>query len=343
MKKSFQRPSRPSPKKKSVRKPLRNRSRATSEDKGEEAAASASATRQTTAYLKKLFSEVGFAIDTKKGQNFLVDLNLLDLLERSAEIQPDDIVLEVGSGTAALTERLARAAFRVVTIEIDSRLATLAQDRLVDADNVRLVNTDVLARKNKLSADVLSALDEAEQERLTAGKEGRFLLVANLPYCVATPVISNLILSRPFASATVTVQYEMAERMTATAGHHSYNALSVWIGSQCRSEIIRILPPAVFWPRPKVDSAIVRLDLQEHRRSQILDLPRFHTFLRNIFCHRRKVLRGVLISLAGGKKNPEAVARIDMIYEKFNLERNIRAESIDPDTFVKIEREFSLP
>jgi 16S rRNA (adenine1518-N6/adenine1519-N6)-dimethyltransferase len=135
----------------------------------------------------------------------------------------------------------------------------------------------------------------------------------------------------------------MAERMTALAGHHSYNALSVWIGSQCRSEIVRSLPPAAFWPRPKVDSAIVRLDLEEHRRSQILDLPRFHTFLRNIFCHRRKVLRGVLISLAGGKKNPDVVAKIDTIYEKFDLERNIRAESIDPDTFVKIEREFSLP
>ncbi|MBT3212480.1 MAG: ribosomal RNA small subunit methyltransferase A [Planctomycetaceae bacterium] len=343
MKKMFQRPSKPSHKKKSLRKPPRNPQRVTSGDKGEEAVASTSATRQTTAYLKKLFSEVGFAIDTKKGQNFLVDLNLLDLLERSAEIQPDDIVLEVGSGTAALTERLARAAFRVVTIEIDSRLATLAQDRLVDADNVRLVNTDVLARKNKLSPDVLSALDAAEKERLAMDKTGRFLLVANLPYCVATPVISNLMLCRPFASATVTVQYEMAERMTASAGHHSYNALSVWIGSQCRSEIIRSLPPAAFWPRPKVDSAIVRLNLEEDRRSQILDLPRFHTFLRNIFCHRRKVLRGVLISLAGGKKNPKVVAKIDTIYEKFDLERNIRAESIDPDTFVKIEREFSSP
>ncbi|MBT4158498.1 MAG: ribosomal RNA small subunit methyltransferase A [Planctomycetaceae bacterium] len=343
MKKPFQRPSKPSHKKKSQRKPPRNPQRVTSGDNGEEAVASTSATRQTTAYLKKLFSEVGFAIDTKKGQNFLVDLNLLDLLERSAEIQPDDIILEVGSGTAALTERLARAAFRVVTIEIDSRLATLAQDRLVDADNVRLVNTDVLARKNKLSPDVLSALDDAEKDRLAKDKKGRFLLVANLPYCVATPVISNLMLCRPFASATVTVQYEMAERMTALAGHHSYNALSVWIGSQCRSEIVRSLPPAAFWPRPKVDSAIVRLDLEEHRRSQVLDLPRFHTFLRNIFCHRRKVLRGVLISLAGGKKNPDVVAKIDTIYEKFDLERNIRAESIDPDTFVKIEREFSLP
>ena len=90
------------------------------------------ATRQTTAYLKNLFSEVGFSIDSKKGQNFLVDINLLDLLERTADVQPDDIVLEVGTGTAALTERLARSAFRVVTVEIDSRLATLAHDRLVD-------------------------------------------------------------------------------------------------------------------------------------------------------------------------------------------------------------------
>ena len=118
--------------------------------KSEQSVVASQATRQTTAYLKKLFSEVGFSIDTKKGQNFLVDLNLLDLLERTADIQPDDIVLEVGSGTAALTERLARSAYRVVTIEIDSRLATLARDRLIDADNVNLVNAYVLAGKNRL-------------------------------------------------------------------------------------------------------------------------------------------------------------------------------------------------
>ena len=309
--------------------------------KSEQSVTASLATRQTTAYLKKLFSEVGFSIDTKKGQNFLVDLNLLDLLERSADIQPDDIVLEVGSGTAALTERLAQSAFRVVTIEIDSRLATLAHDRLIDVDNVHLVNTDVLAGKNKLSPQVLSALDAAEKQRQAAGKNGRFLLVANLPYCVATPVISNLLLTKPFSSATVTVQYEMADRMTASAGHHSYNALSIWIGSQCRSEIIRVLPPAAFWPRPKIDSAIVRLDLEEHRRAQISDLPRFHAFVRDIFCHRRKVLRGVLMRLAGGKKNPDAVSRIDRLYDTLELEKNIRAESIDPDTFVRLEHEFS--
>ena len=88
--------------------------------------------RQTTAYLKQLFVQVGFTIDARRGQNFLVDLNLLDLLERSAGIGRDDVVFEVGSGTGALTERLARSAKRVITAEIDPRLSQLARDRLIE-------------------------------------------------------------------------------------------------------------------------------------------------------------------------------------------------------------------
>jgi 16S rRNA (adenine1518-N6/adenine1519-N6)-dimethyltransferase len=299
------------------------------------------AARQTTAYLRKLFAEVGFTIDARKGQNFLVDLNLLDLLERSAAIQPDDVVLEVGGGTAALTERLSRAAFRVVTAEIDPRLATLARDRLIDAENVTIVEGDVLARKHQLAPAVLNAVTAAEADRRAAGHSGRFLLVANLPYCVATPVISNLLMAHPFASATVTVQREMGERMIATAGSHSYNALSVWVGAQCRGEIVRILPPSAFWPRPKVDSAIVHLELDENRRSRIENLPRFHDFVRNIFCHRRKVLRGVLVRMAGGKQLPEAVEKIDQLFADFGFQRSIRAEAIDPDTFVRLEQAFA--
>ena len=303
--------------------------------------AAAKAARQTTAYLKKLFAEVGFSIDARRGQNFLVDLNLLDLLERSAEIEPDDIVLEVGSGTAALTERLSRAAFRVVTVEIDPRLATLARDRLVDCDNVELVEGDVLAGKHQLAPEVLTALDAAVAARREARRRGRFLLVANLPYCVATPVISNLLLVRPFDAATVTVQREMAERMIASPGSGSYNALSVWVGAQCHGEIIRVLPPSAFWPRPKVDSAIVRLDLEPKRRQTMTDLTRFHTFVRDVFCHRRKLLRGVLIRLAGGKQQPSAVNRVEKLYQKFGFDRSIRAEEITPDTFVALQQEFA--
>lgn len=303
--------------------------------------AAAQAARQTTAYLKKLFSDVGFSIDARRGQNFLVDLNLLDLLERSAAIEPDDIVLEVGSGTAALTERLSRAAFRVVTVEIDPRLATLANDRLIDCGNVELVAEDVLAGKHQLAPAVLTALDAAEAARQTAGRSGRFLLVANLPYCVATPVISNLLMVRPFAAATVTVQREMAERMIAPPSTRAYNALSVWVGAQCRGEIVRVLPPTAFWPRPKIDSAIVRLDLEPERREAIPDLTQFHEFVRDIFCHRRKLLRGLLIRLAGGKQKPEAITRVDKLYQRFGFDRSIRAEEIAPDTFVALQREFA--
>lgn len=303
--------------------------------------AAAKAARQTTAYLKRLFGEVGFSIDARRGQNFLVDLNLLDLLERTAEIEPDDIVLEVGSGTAALTERLSRAAFRVVTVEIDPRLATLARDRLIDCENVDLIEGDVLAGKHRLSPAVLAALDAAEAGRQAAGQTGRFLLVANLPYCVATPVISNLLLVRPFAAAVVTVQREMAERMNASPGSSSYNALSVWVGAQCRGQIVRVLPPSAFWPRPKIDSAIVRLDLEPERRRRIGGLADFHAFVRDIFCHRRKLLRGVLIRLAGGKQQPAAVARVDTLYQRFGFDRSIRAEEIDPDTFVRLQQEFA--
>ncbi len=296
--------------------------------------------RQTTAYLKELFAQVGFTIDAKRGQNFLVDLNLLDLLERSAGITAADVVLEVGTGTGALTERLARAARHVVTCEVDPRLAQLARERLIDSDTVTLVEGDVLASKHRFAPAVLAALDAA---RATA-PGGRLLLVANLPYCVATPVISNLLaLPRPFDSATVTVQREMGERMISAAGSHSYNALSVWIGAQCRSELVRILPPSVFWPRPKVDSAIVRLDLEPERRAAIGDLGRFHDFVRDIFCHRRKHLRGVLLRMAAQKTGDKEAAKrvVEEIFTTLTFAPDIRAEDIPPDVFVELDKLFA--
>ena len=293
--------------------------------------------RQTTAYLKDLFQQVGFTIDARRGQNFLVDLNLVDLLVRAAMIDPADVVLEVGTGTGVVTERTSAAASRVIAAEIDPRLAQLARERLVDRDNVVLVEGDALASKHRFAPELLAQLDAA----LDASPGGRLLLVANLPYCVATPVISNLLARpRPFDAAVVTVQREMAERMTAVAGTSSYNALSVWVGAQCRGEIIRVLPPSVFWPRPKVDSAIVRLDLEPGRRAAIGDLGRFHDFVREIFCHRRKVLRGILLRMAGGKKTDVAHATVERAYDALGLPATIRAEDIPPDDFVRLAKAF---
>ena len=188
----------------------------------------------------------------------------------------------------------------------------MARDRLIESDTVTLIDGDVLAGKHRFAPAVLEAVATA----VAASPGGRFLLVANLPYCVATPVISNLLaLPRPFDTAVVTVQREMAERMVAAAGSSSYNGLSVWVGSQCSGEILRILPPSVFWPRPKVESAIVRIDLEPARRAAITDLGRFHAFVREVFCHRRKVLRGILLRMAGGKGSDAAKARVAATFE----------------------------
>lgn len=293
--------------------------------------------RQTAGYLKKWFAEVGFTIDARKGQNFLVDLNLIDVLLQSAEIGPKDVVLEVGSGTGSLTANLARAAHRVVSVEVDPRLAQLARDHCVDLPNVELVEGDVLAGKHRLATAVTDAVERARAD----APEGRFLLVANLPYCVATPVISNLLATpHAFDRAAVTVQKEMADRLTARPGTSDYSGLSVWIGAQCRTSIERILPPTVFWPRPKVDSAIVRIDLDPERRARIEDRNRFHAFVRDVFCHRRKALKGVLVRMAGGKQNPSAREAVTAVYREMDLDEGVRAESITPERFVDLEKTF---
>jgi len=124
----------------------------------------------------------------------------------------------------------------------------------------------------------------------------------------------------------VTIQKELADRITALPGTKDYNALSIWIQSQCETEIIRVLPPDVFWPRPKVHSAIIRIRPDKARREQIPDLAFFHTFVRSIFCHRRKFLRSVL--LAAFKKQL-GKAEIDDAIHELHLDGQCRAEQLD--------------
>lgn len=293
--------------------------------------------RQTTAYLRRRFTQVGFTLDPRRGQNFLVDLNIHDTIERLAAIGPDDVVLEVGSGTGSLTTRLASSAGRVVSVEIDRRLAQLARESCIEAANLDLIEGDVLAGKHRLAPAVLDALDRAT----AACPRGRLLLVANLPYCVATPLIANLLGSpRPFDAAVVTVQKEVADRIAAEPGSRDYGALSVWVQSQCTAAIDRILPPSVFWPRPKVDSAIVRIDLDPARRARIDDLAGLQVFLREVFCHRRKAIRGTLVRLAGGRENAESRAFVALLEEELSLPAGARPESIDPDRFVRLAKRF---
>ena len=280
------------------------------------------APRQTVSYLVGRFREVGLRPDARHGQNFLVDLNLLELLARTADPGPDDVMLEVGTGTGSLTGLLAAQAAAVVSVEIDEHLHQLASEALIDCENVTLLHQDALRNKNNIHPNVLAAV----KEKLDEAPGRRLKLAANLPYSIATPIISNLLSTEVTpVSMTVTIQKELAERITARPSTKDYSALSVWVQSLCDAEIVRVMPPSVFWPRPKVESAIVHIVPREEKRRRIPDLNFFHSFVRAMFFHRRKFLRSVI--LAGYKQLDKPA--VDEIIAALSLGGNARAEQLD--------------
>ena len=169
-------------------------------------------------------------------------------------------------------------------------------------------------------------MDLVREAMTRIGEEARFLLVANLPYNVATPIISNLLHQTPPPDAmVVTIQKELADRMIAEPGSKDYGALSIWIQSVCDVQIVRVLGPKVFWPRPKVDSAVIRLDLDQERRLKIPDLDYFHTTVRSLFFHRRKFLRSNVIS---AMKNRLDKPQVDEILQSLGHGETSRAEEL---------------
>lgn len=292
----------------------------------------ASATNQTISYLGRRFSESGLRLDARQGQNFLIDQNLLRLIVERATIDRRDVVLEVGTGTGALTSLIAMRAGCVVTVEIDEQLHQLASEELIEHQNVVQLRADALKNKSTLNPQVIAAVEK----ELAAAPSSRFKLVANLPYNVATPVIANLLASPSVPhSMTVTVQKEMADRLVARAGSKDYGALSIWIQSQCRVELVRTLAPSVFWPRPKVHSAIVHVEIDQRLRDGIADLAFFHDFVRALFQHRRKFLRGVLASTFKGQLDKPA---IDRILADEGIRPESRAEQLDVPTIGRLAR-----
>ncbi|MCA9195110.1 MAG: ribosomal RNA small subunit methyltransferase A [Planctomycetales bacterium] len=290
------------------------------------------APRQTFSYLQHQFAAAGLQPQTRFGQNFLIDLNLVELIAKTAELTPQDVVLEVGTGMGSLTTIMAAQAGHVLTVEIDHFLAPLAQREFERFDNITLMQQDALKSKNQLHPQVVETLVGITQSI----PDAKIKLVANLPYNVATPILSNLLDIQPLPTRMVaTIQRELAERITAPISCKDYSALSIWIQAQCQAEIVRIMPPAVFWPRPKVDSAILDIRPQSELRSRIEDPHHFHALIRDIFLHRRKFLRS---ALASAIKDRASKAQVDQILKSMELQPNVRAEELTPEQFIQLDR-----
>lgn len=286
--------------------------------------------RQTLSYLRNWFEACGIEPKNKLGQNFLIDLNLLDLLLRAAELTKDDMAFEVGSGTGSLTAQLAEQAGAVVTVEIDPAFISLAKESVAGLGNVTLLHADILKTKNELNPGVLAALDEARQRHGCKNLK----LVANLPFAVATPLIGNLLISDVAVERmVVTVQWEIAERLMAQPGTKEYSSLAVLVQSVADVELVRKLPPTVFWPRPQVASAIVCIRPNAAKREHVGDVARFRIFLRDLYTHRRKNLRGALAGWPSGRRDKEDV---DRKLAELGIEGTVRAEGLDLEQHLRL-------
>lgn len=238
---------------------------------------------QTLGDIKSLLTAHGLRPKHRFGQNFLHDANQMRRILEAADVRPGELVLEVGPGTGALSERLLEAGAAVVAVEVDADLEPILRDRTAAfGDRFTLLVADVLAGKHELNPDLA---------RLLGGRP--FKLIANLPYNVASPLLVNLAVDFPgMTLAIVMVQREVADRLAAKPGGKDYGPLSVIVQTLCEVQRVATLAPGCFWPPPDVHSAVVKLT----RRAQPLtdDPKALSALLHTLFSKRRKQLGTIL-------------------------------------------------
>ncbi len=292
--------------------------------------------RQTQSYLQNLFAQRGIVPQRRFGQNFLIDLNIHDVIVRAALVAPGDVILEIGSGTGALTALLAARGAIVVAVDVDPSMARLTAGAVAGDPSVRVLNVDALESKHRLDPQVLDNV----RAGLAAGQGRPFKVVANLPYHVATPVIVNLLLQDELCPSlmVLTVQRELADRLCAPAAGSAYGAVSVVVQALAEVKLERTLPPTVFWPRPKVDSAIVSIRPDTQKRAVVGNVSEFHELVRRMFLHRRKYMRHVLADIW---RERWSKADVGAWLEERGLSGQLRAEALNVEEFIALAHALS--
>lgn len=273
--------------------------------------------QNTIAVLQKY----NFVFQKKFGQNFLIDTHVLDKIIRAAEIGKDDCVLEIGPGIGTMTQYLACAAKKVIAVEIDRALIPILEDTLDGYDNVKIINEDVL----KVDIGKLA-------EKENGGKPLK--VVANLPYYITTPIIMGLFENHvPLKSITVMVQKEVADRMQTGPGSKDYGALSLAVQYYAKPYIVANVPPNCFMPRPKVGSAVIRLERYEEPPVSVENERLMFRIIRASFNQRRK-------TLANGLKNSTELdftkEEIEESIDRLGKGASVRGEALTLEEFANL-------
>ena len=273
--------------------------------------------QNTIAVLQKY----NFTFQKKYGQNFLIDSHVLEKIMDAAEIGKDDCVVEIGPGIGTMTQYLAERAGEVVAVEIDKNLIPILTETLADYKNVSIINEDIL---------------KVDLNRIVEEKNGGrpVKIVANLPYYITTPIIMGLFENHvPMKSITVMVQKEVADRMQVGPGTKDYGALSLAVQYYAKPEIVAIVPPNCFIPRPNVASAVIRLTCHEKKPVEVKDEKGMFALIRASFNQRRKTLAN---SLSNAQNLSLTREQVTEALESMQLSPTIRGEALTLEQFAAL-------
>ena len=269
----------------------------------------------------EIIQKYEFMFQKKFGQNFLIDTHVLEKIISSAGVTKEDCVLEIGPGIGTMTQYLAENARQVVAVEIDKNLIPILGETLAGYDNVIVINEDILKVDIKEIA-----------EKYNDGRPIK--VVANLPYYITTPIIMGLFESGvPIDNITVMVQKEVADRMQEGPGSKDYGALSLAVQYYAEPEIVAIVPPNCFIPRPNVGSAVIRLTRHKEMPVTVKDAEHMFRIIRASFNQRRKTLQN---GLNNSPEIPYSKEKILAAIEQMGLPATVRGEALSLEQFAQL-------
>jgi len=297
--------------------------------------------------LERLMRAYGFHYSKARGQNFLVDRNVLEKVVQAAELSPDDHVVEIGPGAGALTVLLAQKAGHVTAVEIDGRLIPMLNEVTEGLENVTLVHEDFLKFSEKKKCEeprpsTVMRRSNPEASEKTEASIPPYKLVGNLPYNITTPIIAGMFEpgvdgARPIPPelAVFMVQKEVAERLMSPPGKKAYGAISVLVQYYAEIEQLSAVSREVFVPRPNVDSVIIRLRPKDLSGDDAETAARMFRLVRAGFDMRRKTLKNSLAN--SGFPAEELTAAL----EKTGVDPGRRAETLSPRDFYTLAAHLS--
>ena len=271
---------------------------------------------ETTKFLMKKYN---ITASKALGQNFLIDDQVIENTVKSAQINANDLVIEIGPGLGTLTDELAKKAGKVICVELDKKMVAILKERFFLYKNVELINEDIL------KVDLNKLIEENQFEKTK--------IVANLPYYITTPIIMKLLETRAKVdSITVMVQKEVAERLCAKTGTREAGAITYAVEYYAKAKKLFIVPSSAFIPMPNVESEVITLEVRKEVPFEIKDEKLLFEIIKYAFMQRRKTLINALQNLdkCDGKEN------VKKILKDLCIDERVRGEALTLQDFIRI-------